>query len=144
MSKFVKSKYFETEFEGDTVSMRIKPLKRKHMMELAPFMPEDNDADNMGTLDSMNMLDLGAKMLPGYLEDFKGLKDDEGNALAVEDIVEEMYFLNLVSEIMTEVFQISGMSPKSAENSQGQPDTSSMEAVLPEDIKSPESPASHG
>jgi len=136
MSNFSRATTHSTEFEGDTVTMSLHGLKRKHMMMLGPYMP--SEGDGMGAIESMKLLDVAAELLPDYVSDFKGLKDENGNALGFEDVVDEMYFIELISDIMSKLFDISNMGAKDAKNSRRQPSMSIDQPVTSGDIQSQE------
>jgi hypothetical protein len=114
MSNFTKDILFTTEFEGDTVSLRLARLKRKDMMTLSPHMPDAGE--KVGAVQSMDLMDVALALLPKYVTEFKGPKDADGNELSLEDIMEEMYFLELVSRIVTHLFEASNMGADEAKN----------------------------
>lgn len=113
MSRFTKKVTFETEFEGDTVSLKLARLKRKDMMTLSPFMP---DGDQVGSAQTMDLMDVATNLLPDYVSDWVGPTDEDGNELSLEDVMEEMYFLELISAIVTKLFEASNMGTADAKN----------------------------
>ena len=114
MSNFTKDILFTTEFEGDTVSLKLARLKRKDMMLLSPHMP--NEGENVGAVQSMDLMDVAMSLLPKYVSEFKGPKDSDGMPLTLEEIMEEMYFLELISRIVTKLFEASNMGAAEAKN----------------------------
>ena len=116
MSKFVPKVPFELEFEDDKITMMLQPLKRADMAKLAPHLNTDEDGV-IGTVDSIHMMDVAAALLPRYVSDFNGLTDLNGEVIPFESVVEEAYFINLLSEIMVKIFEISRLSEDDSKNS---------------------------
>lgn len=130
MSGFTKTVAFETEFEGDHITMTLARLKRKTMLALSKYMPDTQDGAAVGALDSMQLLDVAANELTEYVTEFRGLKDSDGNALTFAEVADEMYFLELVSDIVAKLFEISNMGAKDAKNSPGQLSTSTGQPAI--------------
>lgn len=116
MSGFTPLVKYTTFFEKDEVSMQIRNLKRSAMMTLTPHM-DDKGKMKLGNVE---MLNLAADMLPAHVEDFKGLKDIDGNELTFEQVLDQAYFIELLGDIIGKLFDISRLGDKDAKNSQGQ------------------------
>ena len=111
MSKFTKNFTVIKEFDGDTITVNMSRMKRKDAMKLAPFMNKaaDSDVATMTFEDNMQMVDAAADLLPKYINSITGLvidgvevtKDSE----LFKTMLEEIYFLELVSELISELVQ---------------------------------------
>ena len=133
MSSFTPLVKFETTFENDTITMSLKRLKRKAMMSLTPYI----NADGSGKIDELELMNVSADMLPDHVVDFKGLMDAEGNAITIEAMCEEAYFISLQGDIVSKLFEITQLRKGDVKNLQGQQDTLPKEPVSPEDLPSP-------
>jgi hypothetical protein len=103
MSNFTPLVEKEYEFEGDTVKVEFARLRREDVMALMPLMRNmSTDAENMPAAIGM-MIDL----LPKYIRSMKGLKNADGEALDVETLAGEVYFLDLATDIATDMFDSS-------------------------------------
>ena len=102
MSNFTKSLVEKFNFDGDEVTVTFTRLKRKHLISLAPHMTADG---NIAFSDQVKFMDAAAEVLPDIITSMTGLKDSDGNALTVEDVVNETYFVGLVSDLMTKVME---------------------------------------
>ena len=141
MSKFIRSVPFKTEYDGDSISMNLQPLKRKDILKLAPFM---GDGESVGTLDSFQMMDVGSGLIPNYVTNFKGLVDAEDQQITIEEAVDESYFTELVSIIMQELFAISNMGKDDSKNSHKPLTKSAVAQAISGESPLLESPASPG
>ena len=102
MSKFTKSLVETFDFDGDKVTITFKRLKRKHLIALSPHMTTSGDIEFK---DQVKFMDAAAEVLPDIIESMTGLVDADGNALTVEEMVDEMYFVPLVSDLMGKVME---------------------------------------
>lgn len=121
MSKFTKLVEFNVQFQDDNVHITMERLKRKDLLRLAPLMPE---ADKDGTIkmdfdfaDNLKLFEEVGGILPKYIKTFTGLKDDNGNALTFDDINHESYFMDLLSDIFTHLFEVSFVNKADEKNS---------------------------
>lgn len=123
MSNFTPLVEFSTQFDGDTVTMKLGRLKKKHMVRLLPKFLESIDDDNsteseggfkLNILkmmqDETEIAELAAEFIGEYVHEFKGLKDADGNAISLETVVEQNYFQDLMSSILKELISISSPS----------------------------------
>ena len=146
MSKFTPLVKFETSFEEDEITMNLRRLKRVAFMSLTPYLTSGAD----GTVDEVAMMDVATELLPDYVQNFKGLVDAKGEEIALEDMIVETYFIELITEIIKELFDISKIGKTSVEvdeaekNSEGQPVISRSETVLSEAVRSASTPARTG
>lgn len=112
MSKFTKQIKKTYEFEGDTIQVSMKRLKRKDAIKLAPFISSgDEDGKvSMSFEDSLVFADKSSSILNKYVTDFTGLKEEDGTPLEVSDIFGddgEVYFIGLISEMMADLMEAS-------------------------------------
>lgn len=124
MSGFTPSVSFTTEFDGDTVSMRLRRLKRKDLNKVSPYMKMADPKSGLVQLsleESFEFLEIMSGVLPEYVQQFKGLTDAEGNPLDLNQALEESYFIPLISAITGRLFEISNVQEGEAKNSAGQP-----------------------
>ena len=128
MSNFTPTVKFETEFEGDTVRMNLRRLKRGDMMKLSPYLTTETG----GAIDGMQLMDISAGFIRDYVFDFCGLTDAEGSELPFTAITDEVYFLGLISEIITRLFEISNMGEGDEKNSGVQPSMSTVAQAISE------------
>ena len=112
MSKFSPMVRFETEFQGDVVTMNLKSLSRKDFFDLLPFMENADDDGSIPQGDALRLVDHATGWLPKYVEDFHGLTDDKGFDVDLETAIDEVFFIELISEIVMKVINISQV-PKS-------------------------------
>ena len=74
MSNFTPKVKFVTDFDGDTISMQLARLKRKHVAVIAPFM-KGVDADGSAVVEFSNQVEFSNAMmsvLPEVVSDFGG------------------------------------------------------------------------
>ncbi len=139
MSNFTPTVPFSVEFEGDTITMDLRRLSRKGMMTLSPYV-----TGKVGALDEMAILDVSVNLLPGHITNFKGLKTETGEDITVAQMVEESYFLMLMSEIISKLFEVSSMGVKGGKNLRKQPSTSAEEPEKLEQRSLQDTPVKNG
>ena len=134
MSKFTKSITRSYQFDGDTVTVTMQRMKRKHAMKLLPFISEPDESGNvkMTFQDQMEMLDVAAEFLPKYVNKIGGMRGEAGEELtteaAVELISEESYFMGLVGEIVGDWTEASFMFEADEKKSDALPVSDSQES----------------
>lgn len=103
MSKFTSSFPFETEFDGDKVFCKLRRLKRKHVAKLSPFMVAAESGEmKIRFTDQMQLLEALETILPECIDgDLNGLRDADGNALKLAQIVDDIYFMPLYQQMMS-------------------------------------------
>jgi len=106
---YTKYLEYKTTFDDQDVSMKMKRWTRGAYMELAPLMIKARDVDNEieGNLLAIELSDAMVKNLPDHIEDFKGPKDDDGNRVSLKEVIDDVYFLPLVNEIVNQMTVIS-------------------------------------
>lgn len=125
MSKYKRSWTWVTNFEGDTVKMELSGMKRKHLQQLSKYMaPGDDGGMNLSFENQLEAFDAFAVVLPECVSNFRGLVDfDKKQPIPFEVVLEDMYFINLVSEIIEQVMEASTMNTtevKALKKSQGE------------------------
>mgnify|MGYP000536404972 CR=1 FL=1 len=129
MSNFTKTFDVNTTFEDDQITLVMSRMKRKDAFKLIPYMGEPDKEGNVkvsfaGQIELMNV---AADLLPKYIKEMKGLKDEEGNAISIEDMLNESYFLDLVGIVLNELMLKSFMG-KQAIKKLNEPLEKSMES----------------
>ena len=108
MSNFTPLVTKQYEFEGDQVTVVFSRLKRKHMIAIMPALAEfesireeagDNSPKLAQSAAMTTILELLVDKLPEYVKDFSGLRDKDGNAIEFNLVVDETYFMKLVTEM---------------------------------------------
>lgn len=107
MSNFTPMVTKEYEFDGDTVKVVFSRLNRKDMLSAMPAFKRLRDADgedanNEAVNDLLNDI---ADLLPQYVKSIEGLVDAEGNAVSIDVVVNEMYFMRLCALIAVDVMR---------------------------------------
>jgi len=143
MSKFSRRNITGSfSFDGDTVTVQAQRLKQQDMAELAGFLdyaakqaealgPEER-AKGTVTLSVRDMfgsdqgfMNAARDVLPRRVTQLTGLTDEEGQPLTLEDIIEEVYFMPLLSEVLGWLVSSSFIEPTEGKASPGQPAASS-------------------
>jgi hypothetical protein len=112
MSNYRKSIGKTFEFEGDKVRVIVTPMKRKDALKIIPLLNIDTETGKAQlTLENQyQILDVAADLLPKSIKEFQGLKDNEGQPMTFEEAANEMYFIELISDIVQFVMSISFIS----------------------------------
>ena len=104
MSNYTSTYTATYEFDGDTVQVKSKRLKRKDALKLAPYMNVDDDGNVAMNLEkSIEFIDKSADVLKKNVVEFTGLVDADGEPIALGDILSDdgdTYFMPLVSDII--------------------------------------------
>jgi len=106
MSKYTPMVEFQTVFEEDTVTMKLKQLSRKTFLGWMPYFSKTDAKGNLSPEDTLLLVNEAADILTEHVVDFKGLRDVNGDAIALEIVVEEVYFIELVSLIVMRLIEI--------------------------------------
>lgn len=132
MSKYVPSWFFKTEWDGDTIQVKLRPLERGDIMCLTE-LPRNN-----GKVDDQAFVAEIGKLLPKYIDGgdkgFFGLSDASGQPVPLEVVIRDSYFTGLLARIGNELVKKAVpdfMKPGSsvAEPSAASPSTSTPESV---------------
>jgi len=109
MSNYSPLVKFETEFEGDKITMQLDQLTREVFLGWSPYM---NLMDEDGNLDqemTLKLVNESASMIPQFVKDFRGLKDANGDAIPLQTVVDKVYFIEIVTVIIMKLIEISRM-----------------------------------
>jgi hypothetical protein len=114
MSQYKRSFVYATNFEGDNVTMRLQGMKRRHLQMLSKYIHQDAEGGISVTFENqLEAFDVFADILPECVTEFKGLTDfDLKKPIPLEVVLEDMYFINLVSEIIQQIMSASTMKSK--------------------------------
>ena len=80
---------YETEFNGETVTMELRPLKTGAMMLLAPHMTADLSDNARLFISSLELQGLAGEILPDHVRGIKGVTVN-GQDLTPEIMAERM------------------------------------------------------
>ena len=119
MSNFTPLVIQEYEFEADKVSITFSRLKRKDMIEAMPALSRLHSAKPDDGVDPTpvqekemseainDVLNSIVDVIPGYVSEFTGLNDTEGNPVPIETVCAEFYFMKLAIKIAVGVMEAS-------------------------------------
>ncbi len=100
MNEFLPQFEFSIPFGEQTVTGRMRALKRKDMLRLLPYLHPTNASSSSNAWEqSLRLQEVGAQMLPDYVTAFAGLCI-QGSPAALEDILEHQYFSSLVDTLL--------------------------------------------
>ena len=121
MGHFTPTVLYKTRFDDDEITVTLRRLKRDDLAALAPVILSHRDDKGEVTPEGqLKVLDLMTSLLPKYVENIKGLTI-QGNEAQIKDIVDEVYFTELLTFISTELFNISKLAEDEIKNSDGPP-----------------------
>lgn len=99
---------WETEFDGQPISMELKTLTRKSMLKLFPLMSEfqnlEETPESMGKM--LDLVDKGAAAIMDHVRMIDGFTVD-GERPSIGAIAQETAFTQLIIRIMTRLVEIS-------------------------------------
>lgn len=122
MGNFTQTFTHESEFDGDKIRVELRRLKRRHIAMLSPFIAQHADGAMRLTLDQqMPLLAVLEGILPECIVQIDGLKDRGNNALRIDDIIENVYFMPLFSEWLSALLTNSFMRAPDEKKSEPQP-----------------------
>jgi hypothetical protein len=137
MSNFTPSVKFSTEFDGDTVTMSLYRLKKKHMMKMMPIIARQvslsaNDSEDEVSINLTEMLEaegelsiIAESFIHEYVKDLSGLLSADGEKIDFETVLEQSYFQPLVAQIIKRLFEISKPSQEEIDKLGKQQESSS-------------------
>ena len=103
MSNFTPLVKREFDFQGDTVKVSYSRLKRLDMLKVLPVMQKLGNPENPNQDAVQEILELLIESLPGYVKDFSGLVDSEGQSIEIQAVVDEFYFMPLAAQIAVQM-----------------------------------------
>lgn len=116
MSKFTPTFSDTFEFDGDTITVVMHRLKRKHALKLAPHIKYDEQGEvSLSLSENLELLDMAVPIIKEHLKDLSGLTI-EGEELVVEGskpnnsalyemVLEETYFITLLGELLSTLME---------------------------------------
>jgi len=127
MSKFTKSFRVELDFEGDHLVLVMERMKRKDALKLVPYMgaPDADGTVNISFGDQITVMNVAADLLPKYVKSLTGLVDEDGEAMTIEMIVDEAYFLTLIGQILNHLMVKSFIGEAEVKKSNAQQENTS-------------------
>ena len=107
MSNFTPLVKKQYKFEDDDVTVEFSRLKRKHVLTILPKAQEMERQDDRHkqTLLQNELLNEVLDILPDYVAVFTGLRDAAGGEIDFSSAVNEIYFIDLISDIAMDVIQ---------------------------------------
>ena len=159
MSKFVRTFKETFDFDGDTITVTLKQLKRVHAMELMPIMagmkgmdpkkPETMTKENMDK--SNSFVDVAAKVIEEgeYIVKITGMTIEDEPVTAKGELMDlvlsDFYFTGFVSTIATLLLRKSSITKAEEKKSEEQSSVSSEEsAEVPRKTALADSLSQHG
>ena len=131
MSSFTKEiQLGPFEFDGDSITLVVRRLKRKDLKKIQPFLMSDGKGSiTVDPLQSLDMIDSIAPILPKRVISVSGFSPESETEKALEIILDESYFLNLLVDMITQLMEKSFYKPgKKEEKKSDNPSTN-----LPQD-----------
>lgn len=99
--------------------MKLGRLKRKDLMKISPHTTSEG---KMNFSQTMDFLEVMAGILPDYVSDFAMMID--GTIVPIEQVLEEAFFMELMSDISMKLFSIAGIEKVEEGNSGVPPEES--------------------
>lgn len=112
MSHYLKQTKGEITFDGDVVSFVLNPILYQDTLKVNS-LPTIVDENGKESIDGQLITELMQELVPRYLVSISGLKDAEGNALQIADILGVAYFTGLITQIGSSLL-IAGTPPNPA------------------------------
>lgn len=94
MGTFLRSTLFETEFDGDKVSVRLKPLEQSDAMRVYAARVDQDKEKTVA-----NTQPIFGEMLPRYIEEYKGPRAADGTEVTLDELTRFNCFAQLVHDI---------------------------------------------
>ena len=111
MSKFTRNIKRDFEFDGDKITIVMSRMKNSDFHKLASDLSIDNSTGKpfmkASFANQTEFLNRAAEILPNRVESMEGLTDEDGVELTIDDIIDEQYFMPLISEIFAALAQSS-------------------------------------
>ena len=109
---FTPKVFYQTEFQGNRVTMNLGRLKRRDLMKLTPHISAEGKMDFKST---MGFLEVMGGILPSYVTDFD--LEIESTKISFEQVIEEVFFMELMTSISMQLFSLAGISEIDSKNS---------------------------
>lgn len=107
----------KVEFDGDVISVEMKPMTRADYGKVTPFLKADEDGTiKMSFEDQSAFIDATAGILADCITSFNGLEDASGNAINLSIALSDAYFNELVTELFNLLMKASGLTKDDEKN----------------------------
>lgn len=124
MGNFTTDVVYNTVFDGDDITIKMKRLKVSHMKTLSPFIIRNDDGKV--TMEFETLLDFVIVAAPILLEcitSFEGCNDKDGKPIEFGTVVESNYFLTMLSGILDHLMSCSMVGSDEKKSESTSPDT---------------------
>lgn len=116
MGSYTADKLHNFEFDGDQISCLMKSPSVETIKGIAPLMDKGKSEGNgdvkfsMTMSESMEFMESVAPFLIDSITTINGVKDGEGREVTLDVILTKFYFLNLVSILISLLFEMGEVS----------------------------------
>lgn len=117
MSKYTPTFIRSREFDGDNISVTFVQLKRKHLLKVAGKITKGEDGTPVLKGEQSEILELMVDILKDCAQSITGLRDASGNVVEIDTVLEEAYFLPLMSWMFSELMLASEINEEEEKNS---------------------------
>lgn len=139
MSKFTPKVTKQYEFDGDTINVTFRRLKRAEALTLAPYARTEADGITVSFENQIKLLEVTGELLPNVIERFTGLFIDDVEVDYIKDgdtknldgwnsFLEEAYFFQLHSDILLDILNASFLSGDDKKKLQSSPESTGKES----------------
>ena len=131
MGHFTQAVEETAKFDGEEVRYTLRRMQNKHMLKLSPgFSQQATDANIV--LRTARLVEESKDVLKECVSNVSGYKDNAGNIVTFETMLEESYFLPLLDAMLGRLWQVSVMQEVDAKKSAATPPvSSSVESAAP-------------
>ena len=91
MSEYVRGFLHSTVFDGDAVTVAMKPLEYGDFRELMNSVGKDS---------GVGSTELYQRVLPKYITSLTGLRAKDGGDVSVDELLRMAYFVPMVAELL--------------------------------------------
>jgi len=106
----------EIDFDGHTIRVVHRRLKRKEAIKLAPHLPQSEEEAKDGLLENLVLLDKVAEVMPDVVVSISGY-DVDGRDITIQDVCEEAFFTPVLGQLFQSVWSNSFVKADEAKNS---------------------------
>ena len=116
MDVSVNWKKFDCEFQGEKISMMLRPLRRGAALKIFPYLGKSPEANTYKlVMDTLELQAMVPELLPGHMKDLDLTID--GAPVKLEDLAEESMLTPLVANIVAELIRMSFFKKRDEKNS---------------------------
>lgn len=116
MSNFTPNFTKTFNFQGDTITVKFRRMKRQHMALLAPYFEESDEGLSLKFTDVQEFLDKCQLIFTDTIVSFNGLRTADGEEITEShdlyetEVLSGTYFQELLMEMTTELINQSSVS----------------------------------